>query len=112
MSHFAVAVFSNDGDFDSLLAPYNENDRNYYVFEPFPYEKISERFERFKKQNPKWTLEKYIKEFRFFQKDGAPACFSGPSTKIRALHGTGFPASAAFSKPRRGKSAGKANTRA
>lgn len=70
MSHYAVAVFSNDGDFDSLLAPYNEHDPNYYVFEPIPYGKIVERFERFKEHNPRWTLEKYIKEFKLFQKDG------------------------------------------
>ena len=70
MSHYAVAVFSDDGDFDRLLKPYNECDENYFVFKRVDYQDILDEFDRFKKQNPAWTLEMYINEFKYIQKDG------------------------------------------
>lgn len=60
MSHYAVAVFSDDGDFDRLLAPYNEQDKQYFVFHPYDYQQIIEDFKKFRRQNPKWTLAMYM----------------------------------------------------
>ena len=70
MSHYAVAVFSDDGDFDRLLAPYDENNEGHFVFVPVDYQKIVEAFERFKTENPSWDLEMYIEEFDYIQEDG------------------------------------------
>lgn len=70
MSHYAVAVFSDDGDFDRLLAPYNENNRDEFEFVPVDYEEILKNFDEFRKQNEKFTLDMYIKVYRYFQRDG------------------------------------------
>jgi len=70
MSHYAVAVFSDDGFFDYLLEPYDENNKKYYVFEPVPYEQIEEDFAKFRKQNPSWTLDMFIEEYGYIEKDG------------------------------------------
>ena len=70
MSHYAVAVFSDDGDFDSLLKPYNENDREEFVFAVVPYETIQSEFQKFKKQNPSYTLNMYIKLYKYEQNNG------------------------------------------
>lgn len=69
MSHYAVAVFSDDGDFDRLLEPYNENDKSYFVFQPVEYSKIEGDFANFKKNNKNWTLEGYIDLFNYIQQD-------------------------------------------
>lgn len=63
MSHYAVVVFAEDGDFDGLLAPYNEADEKYKVFVPKPYEQIEEEFNRFKLNNPDWTMEMYLDQY-------------------------------------------------
>jgi len=78
MSHYAVAVFSDDGDFDRLLEPYNEGDSKYYKFFPRSYDEIVERFEKFKLQNPSWTLNKYIEEMRYVQVDGEWGYYENP----------------------------------
>lgn len=70
MSHYAVAVFSDDGNFDRLLAPYNENDEKEFVFDPVEYGEIEECFEKFKLQNPSWTLDMYIEEMGYIQEGG------------------------------------------
>lgn len=70
MSHYAVAVFSYKNNFDELLKPYNENDRNYFEFIPVDYDKIKNDFAEFSKINPKWTFKQYISEFGYFQRDG------------------------------------------
>lgn len=70
MSHYAVAVFSDDGNFDRLLAPYNENDEKEFVFEPVEYGEIEECFEKFKLQNPSWTLDMYIEGMGYIQEGG------------------------------------------
>lgn len=70
MSHFAVAVFSDDANFDCLLAPYDENNACQFVFEPVDYQKIVDDFDRFKKGNKSWTLDMYIKNFGYTQEDG------------------------------------------
>ncbi len=69
MSHYAVAVFADDGDFDRLLKPYDENNRDEFEFHPVEYQDILDKFERFHEQNNGWTLEEYIKEFGYFQSD-------------------------------------------
>ena len=78
MSHFAVAVFSDDGDFDRLLKPYDENDEKYFVFEPVAYDDIVEKLGEFSKNNPKWTLEEYIEEFYHQNEDGLLGYWSNP----------------------------------
>lgn len=70
MSHYAVAVFSDDANFDRLLEPYNENNKKYFEFVEKPYETIVESFGRFKESNNGWTLEMYMDEFGYIQKDG------------------------------------------
>ena len=70
MSHYAVAVFSDDGDFDRLLAPYNENGEKYYVFEPVGMENIVEKYKKFKQKNPSWTLDMYINNFGYVEHEG------------------------------------------
>ena len=70
MSHYAVAVFSDDLDFDRLLAPYNECNEDEFVFEPVDPDVIMEDFAKFKEQNPSWTLEMYIKDFGYIQENG------------------------------------------
>ena len=69
MSHYAVAVFSDDCDFERLLAPYNENDEKYFEFKSVSYDKILSDFKKFKAQNKGWTLEAYINNFNYVQND-------------------------------------------
>ena len=78
MSHFAVAVFSDDCDFDGLLAPYSEVNDAYKVFIPVAYEKIVSDFERFKKNNRRWTLDMYIENFNYIQRNGEWGYMSNP----------------------------------
>ena len=70
MSHYAVAVFSDDGDFDRLLAPYDENNKEVFVFEPVERGKIVADFERFQENNKQWTLDGYMEAFGYIEKDG------------------------------------------
>lgn len=69
MSHYAVAVFSNDGDFDRLLAPYDENNQSQFVFVPVDYQKIVDDFNQFQRENRDWTLDMYIKDFGYIFED-------------------------------------------
>lgn len=78
MSHYAVAVFSNDGDFDDLLMPYDENNHDEYVFTPIGYQEIVDAYEKFKVMNPKWTLDMYIKEWGYVIEDGVWGNRSNP----------------------------------
>lgn len=53
MSHYAVAVFSNDPDgFDDLLAPYDEN--SHFTRHIKDKEKLRDEFDKFLLQNPSW----------------------------------------------------------
>lgn len=70
MSHYAVAVFDDNGEFNHLLRPYNENDKAYFVFEPVSFDDIVVDFDRFQKQNSSWTLDMYIEEFGYIQENG------------------------------------------
>lgn len=63
MSHYAIAVFSNDLDFDRLLEPYSENNKEEFIYEPYSQVEIDERWEKFSKMNPNWTRDQYLKEF-------------------------------------------------
>ena len=69
MSHYAVAVFSNDGDFDRLLAPYDENNQSQFVFVPVDYQKIVDDFNQFQRENRDWTLDMYIENFGYIHED-------------------------------------------
>lgn len=70
MSHYAVAVFADDGDFDRLLKPYNAADHDYYEFTAVDYESIVSRFNRFYNYNPSWSLDRYINQFGYVQENG------------------------------------------
>ena len=70
MSHYAVAVFADDADFDRLLKPYDENNKEEFIFEPIDYQKIVDDFNEFMKHNNGWTLDMYIKEFQYVQENG------------------------------------------
>lgn len=66
MSHYAVAVFSDDGDFGYLLEPYNEADERYFEFCPVDREEKRRYFEeKFKPQNPDWTFEQFCENFGY-----------------------------------------------
>lgn len=70
MSHYAVAVFDNYGEFNRLLAPYNENNRDYFVFHPVKYKEMIDRFDKFREQNEDWTLDMFIDCFGYIRRDG------------------------------------------
>lgn len=70
MSHYGVAVFSDDADFNRLLKPYNESNKDEYEFEPVDYEEIVKDYEKFKTLNPHYTLDDYIKVNSYIQQDG------------------------------------------
>ena len=70
MSHYAVAVFSDDADFDRLLEPYDENNKKEFEFQVVPYEEILSDFEKFKKNNPSYTLDMYIETYSYEQHEG------------------------------------------
>lgn len=73
MSHFCVAVFTNEANFFQtiirLLEPYDENNSKFYTFHEKPYKQIKEEYENFKKQNPSWTFDMYVNEFGY-KKEG------------------------------------------
>lgn len=73
MSHYGVIVFSNsarDSAFDKLLEPYSEADKKYMTFHPKEYSEIEKDFEKFKKQNPTWTIDIYVKNFGYVKHGG------------------------------------------
>ena len=62
MSHYAVALFANDpNDFDNLMAPFDETDENFFIFEPVSDEEMLNQWEKFKKQNPAWLYSDWLK---------------------------------------------------
>ena len=64
MSHYRVAVFYHEGDdISRLLAPYSENDKSLFIFEPVAKEKLAENWEKFKAENPSWKYNDWIDEF-------------------------------------------------
>lgn len=81
MSHYAVAVFSDDCDFERLLAPYNEGDRAFFVKTHHEAEAIRMEFEKFHTQNPSWTWEMYLEEFRYEPDGDGFATWANPNAK-------------------------------
>ena len=79
MSHYAVAVFSDDCDFDRLLEPYNECDKLYYVFKEVPYKDIVKEFDSFMVNNPKWTLEMFIENEGYVNENGKWGYWHNPN---------------------------------
>lgn len=66
MSHYAVAVFSNDPSedaFRSLLAPYSETDEKYFVFEPVADEEILKEWDRFRQSNHQYGYDQFLDNF-------------------------------------------------
>lgn len=73
MSHYAVAVFSDEPSYDEfcrLLEPYDENDESRYVFEPVTQEELAEAWKKFLAQNPSWKYDTWLHEM-YHEKDGA-----------------------------------------
>lgn len=65
MTHFAAAVFSDSptySAFCNLLEPYDENNEDFYIFEPTSDEELDKQWERFKEFNPSWTRSMWLKE--------------------------------------------------
>ncbi len=63
MSHFRVAVFSNDprsSAFEELLAPYSETDENYFEFEPIEEESLDWNRKFYDEHKPYPTFEEYM----------------------------------------------------
>lgn len=81
MSHYAVAVFSDDQNFDSLLAKFNECDKNYFVFTEVPYEKIEEEYKEFVKKNVQYSLRMFIENEYYEQHNGKWGYWSNPNAK-------------------------------
>lgn len=64
MSHYAVAVFADSpDDFSRLMVPYDEDNEDYFVFEPVTDEQILQGWEEFKRQNPAWSYSNWLDEF-------------------------------------------------
>lgn len=69
MSHYAVAVFASspsDAEFDRLLAPFDENDKSLYVFEPVSDSELEEKWKKFMEQNPKWRRAEWLESMWHF----------------------------------------------
>ena len=79
MSHYAVAVFSDDGDFDRLLAPYGACNKQYCEFFPIEYGEIEKNYKKFKKLNRNRTIDDYIKIMRYEVVDGQWGSYSNPN---------------------------------
>lgn len=83
MSHYALAVFCNEPHeeaFRKLLVPYDENNEDFFVFEPVDQAVIGERWKKFHELNPKWTAKDYLKEmWHFDQKTGRFGYWSNPN---------------------------------
>lgn len=74
-----MVVFADDGDFDRLLAPYNEADESYFVFHPVEEQQIRAKFAKFKVNNPGWDYDLYLKEFGYIQENGQWGYRSNPN---------------------------------
>lgn len=87
MSHYSVAVFSNNPKTDSfikLLAPYNETDKNYFIFKEIPADQLQEEYTEFLKRYPsydQYTIEQYIKDRRYIVTDGKVGYEYNPNGK-------------------------------
>ena len=70
MSHFTVAVFSTDGDYESLLAPFNEQDENYFEFQPCDEteEELKKTYNEVKEQYGYKNFEEYMKEYHGYER--------------------------------------------
>ena len=55
MSHYSVAVFADDGDFDRLLDPYGEE--RHLTRHLADEKELRERYAKFLEQNPSWEKE-------------------------------------------------------
>ena len=83
MSHYAVAVFSYENTekaFHDMLAPYSENNKDYFVFEQVTQKEIDEKWKKFHQQNPKWKYVDYLKEM-FKKQDGKYGYYYNPHAK-------------------------------
>ena len=69
MSHFCVAVFSNEPDdveFDKLLLKYDENNENEKRFYEVSEEQIQREYDRFVEQNYPVPFEDFLENFGYF----------------------------------------------
>ena len=61
MSHYALAVFADrPEDMDTLLDPYDENNKDEFVFEPVDDEEILREWAKFHEQNPAWKYGDWL----------------------------------------------------
>ena len=81
MSHYAVAVFSDDGDFDKLLAPYGETNEAYFVKTHYDAADVRKQFEKFRVENPNWTFKMYLENFGYTRDGDGLATYSNPNAK-------------------------------
>lgn len=82
MSHFSVAVFSNDPvsyAFDELLAPYSETDEKYFTFTEVSEAELKQRFERFHKNNPDYTFEAFLNAEGYVKENGVYGYHANPN---------------------------------
>ena len=81
MSHYAVAVFSDDGDFDRLLAPYSECNKKYFQFMHVDFEEIADDYRKFKENNntEQYTLEDYIHDWGYKNVNGEWGYYENPN---------------------------------
>ena len=80
MSHYAVAVFSNDDDtcsFDELLEPYSENNKKYYEFIPVD---INEKYQKNASQR-NLTLDQFVEESGYIKENGVYGYRCNPNAK-------------------------------
>lgn len=71
MSHYAIAVFSNDPDdysFDKLLEKYDEADERFFTKHIVSKEDVLKKYTEFVILNPKWSFDDYL-ENHCYKKD-------------------------------------------
>lgn len=84
MSHYRVAVFSNDPDgFEALLAPYSEADTDYFSFIPLEEDKIEWLKDFHEKHCPEIPYEEFLTHEGYINspEDGSLGFMANPNAK-------------------------------
>ena len=84
MSHYRVAVFSDVPDaFDQLLAPYSENDTDYFSFMPLDEDKIEWLKSFHQEHYPEMSFEEFLTSEGYINspEDGSIGFMANPDAK-------------------------------
>lgn len=83
MSHYRVAVFANSPhEFDELLAPYSENNEEYFEFFPLTGEELDNVYIDFNNRRDTFeTFEEYVEDYGYKYDNGQIGHFYNPNAK-------------------------------